>query len=52
MKSTRRPIGNRRIIIWGLFLTLMFNLLLFSNQLAIAEADGVTEQEIRDAVPM
>ena len=50
MKSTKRPMDHRPVVAWGLFLSLMLTLILFSNPLAIAQSQGVTEQEIRDAV--
>lgn len=50
MKSTKRPMDHRPVVGWWLFLSLMLTLILFSNPLAIAQAQGVTEQEIRDAI--
>ncbi len=50
MKSTKKPIGRRRIIAWGLFLSLVLTLLLTSNPLTIPPCEAVTEQEIHNAV--
>ena len=50
MKSTKKPVGRRRIIAWGLFLSLVFTLLLTSNPLTIPPCKAVTESEIRDAI--
>lgn len=50
MKSTKKPIGRRRIIAWGLFLSLLLTLFLMSNPLTIPPCAAVTESEIRDAI--
>lgn len=50
MKSTKKPIGHRRIIAWGLFLSIVLTLLLTSNPLTIPPCEAVTESEIRNAI--